>query len=102
MALDHDVAEARPVCHRPELGSDFGGNVVMVSVGLAVEGANDQAAFFAIGLEINTGDELVAEEKREHVVTLDPFLPREVALDTIAESKEALRAVTLPDQRVEG
>ena len=54
-----------------------------------------------VGLEVHPGDELVAEEEGEYVVTEPTLWLGYVDLDSVVEAEEPLGARSEPDERVE-
>ena len=60
-----------------------------------------QSARLAVGLEIDSRDEVLAEQERQDVIAVRPLLGRHVDLDAVAEAEQPLGAAALPDQRVE-
>ena len=66
-----------------------------------MEGLHTQHAFRAIGLEIRTSDEPVAEEEREYVVAVDPFVLALVDLDQRRKAEDTLDERLVPEQAVE-
>ena len=61
-----------------------------------------QDARLAVALEVDPGDQAVAEEEGEDVVAVDALRRRHVDLDPVAEVEEALGPLARPDQGVEG
>ena len=55
----------------------------------------------AVRLEVDPGDDPVAEQERQHVVAVDPLLGGDVDLDAVVEVEERLGARPLPHHRVE-
>src|SRR5207237_1756322 len=53
------------------------------------------------GFQIAAGDERVAEQKRAHVVAVDPLVHGRVERDRVLHPEEALDTAALPYQRVE-
>src|SRR3954447_16586560 len=56
----------------------------------------------AVGLEVDAGDERVAEQERQHVVAVDALGLGHVDLEPEADAEQALDAAALPQQVVEG
>ena len=75
-------------------------DVARVGAGLQPGALYAQDARLAIGLEVDPGDQRVAEQERQHVVATT-LRRRRVDLDPVVEAEHPLGAVAEPDQRVE-
>ena len=62
---------------------------------------DDQPPGRAVGLEVDAGDDAIAEEERQAVIAELALLGRRVDLDAVAEVEQALGARALPDDRIE-
>ena len=56
----------------------------------------------AIGLEIDGGDDLVADEHGQGKVAEQPLLPGDVSLEAVLVVEEELQPLALMDERIEG
>ena len=72
-----------------------------VDAGLGERALDEQRAALAVGLEIDPGDQLLAEQERQHVVAVHPLGGRGVDLDAVAKAEQPLGALPKPDQGVE-
>ncbi len=61
----------------------------------------EQSSGLAIGLQVETRHEPVAEQEREDIIAVLALVGRRVNLDPIVEVEQPLRARPLPDQRIE-
>jgi hypothetical protein len=55
----------------------------------------------SVGLEIDAADQSVAQQERQHVIAMQALMDRRVDFETEVKAEQALRALTLPDQRIE-
>ena len=62
---------------------------------------HDQPPLLAVRLEVDPGDDLVAEQERQHVVAVHPLVGGRVDLDAVVEVEELLGALPEPHDRVE-
>ena len=68
---------------------------------LAVEGADDEAPFLPLRLQIGAADDPVAAQEREHVIAVLPLRRRLVDLDQVVEAEDPPREGAIPEQVVE-
>ena len=94
--LDVDVVEAEPAGQPAQLGGELGGRL-LGRTRLGVGRLHPQHAGPAVGLEVDPGDEPVAEQERQHVVAVHcRFGLGDVDLDAVVEVEELLGAGRAP------
>ena len=62
---------------------------------------DEQPPGLAVGLQVEPGDEPVAEQEGKDIVAVLALIGRRVDLDPVVEVKEPQRAGPLPDERIE-
>jgi hypothetical protein len=62
---------------------------------------NQQFLLLAIGLEVDGGDDFVADEHGQREVAMQPFIFGDISLEAVAIVKEKLKPFSLNDQRIE-
>src|SRR5262249_4392059 len=96
-AHDLDALEPEPRGHARELGAQRGGDGGLADAALGMRGLHAQRAGGAIGFEIDARDELIAEQERQHVVTVYALLLRRVDLEPELHPEHPLGALAHPD-----
>jgi hypothetical protein len=74
------------------------GDFAALDARLEVGPEHAQRRALAVGLEIDTRDETISEQERQHVVTMLATTLRCVNLEPVPESEQPFRAIALPDQ----
>lgn len=97
---DQDPVEVEPVGHLLQFDCEGFGQVG--GSRLWGDGGDQQGGGSAVGFEVDSGDEAVAEEEGEDVVAVGPLGCRGVDADSVEEVEEAMGAIAVPDQGVEG
>jgi hypothetical protein len=75
--------------------------VTLVHPGLRPGALHQHCPVGAVGLEVDTSDQLVAEQERQHVVAVLALRGRGVDLDPVLEAEGPQGSVSGPDNRVE-
>ena len=66
-----------------------------------MHGMDEQSSGLAVGLEVEPGDEPVAEQEGKDVVAVLALVGRRVDFDPVVEVEQPQRAGALPDERIE-
>ena len=70
-------------------------------VRLEMHRMDEQSRSLTVSLQVEPGDELVAEQERKDVIAVLALVGRRVNLDPVVEVEEPYRAGALPDERIE-
>ena len=92
---------AEPFGHRRQFRVEFRQDLLAVGPRFEMDRARDQPPGRPVGLEVDAGDDAIAEEEGQAVIAELALLGRRVDLDAVAEVEQALGARALPDDRIE-
>ena len=76
--------------------------MILVGARFGPSTLDEQGPVGPIGLEIDSADEIIAQEEGKNVVAVPAFRDRGVDLDPVMEPEYPLRPLSVPDDRVEG
>src|SRR5262245_26268320 len=99
--FDENRIELQPSRHQQQLRGERIGDVAGDGSGLNVGGQNEQPARGAVGFEVYTSDQTLAEQERQNVITPTALLLRREYLDSVIEPEEPSSARAIPDHRIE-
>src|ERR687897_1023171 len=99
-AVDDDIAEPQPDRQARELRRELSG-CLRRCIRLAPGRLDPQDPRLPVGLQVDPGDELVAEQERQHVIAVHPLPLRHVDLQPVPKPEQGFGAGPLPDQRIE-
>src|ERR1035437_5423190 len=99
--LARNAAKSQPRGHRCQMQVK-GWSCLLWGAGLPMDRMGPQYVCAAVRLEVDPGDQGVAIQEWQHVVTVDPLAGGDVDLEAVAEVEQRQSPVPLPDQGVEG
>jgi hypothetical protein len=93
--------ETEPARHGSEFAGEFIGDVDPVHAILEESPRNPERPRLAISFQIDSRDEVIAQQEGEYVVPVDPLRLGNIDLDPVVKVMESFDPVPIPHVRVE-
>ena len=77
------------------------GDRIRLDTSLGERALHQKYARLTVGLQIDSGDQRLVEQKRQHVVAMHPRGRRRIDLDAVPEAEQSQGSLPIPDERVE-
>lgn len=100
--LHRDLVEREPTGHEAKLVRQSWGHLLDPLTGLDECSPYPQHTRLAVGLEVDAGDQAIAEEEGQHVIAVLALGFGYVDLDAVVEIPQALDPRAEPYDRIEG
>ena len=99
---DHDVVQLQPLRRSAKLHGKRPGDRFGLDGRLGECALHQEHTRLTVGLQIDSGDQRLVQQKRQYVVPMHPRGRRRIDLDAVPEAEESQGSLPMPDERVEG